>query len=68
MQDKVCTDWPIRRKIAIFDKVMSLNQVEGKSLSLEKANRDGATVKRRAMYVEMSVAKNLVDKIELQAR
>ena len=56
-QDKVRTAWPIQRKMAVFDKVMSQNRVEGKSLSLEKAHTDGATVSCRAMYVEMSVAK-----------
>jgi hypothetical protein len=32
-QDKVRTAWPIQRKMAVIDKVMSLNQLEGKSLS-----------------------------------
>ena len=45
------------KEMAVFDKVMSQNRVEGKSLSLEKAHTDGATVSCRAMYVEMSVAK-----------
>ena len=36
---------------AVFDKVLLLNQVEEKALSLEKEHRGGATVTCRAMYL-----------------
>ena len=38
-------------KLAVLDKIIMLNQVEKKALSLEKAHIDGATVTCLAMYV-----------------
>ena len=50
-QGKVRRAWPIWRKVAVLDKIIMLNQVEKKALSLEKAHIDGATVTCLAMYV-----------------
>ena len=57
-QGKVRKACPICRKVAVLDKIMMLNQVEKKALSLEKAHIDGATVTCLAMYVETKVAKD----------
>ena len=47
---------PNCRKVAGLDKIMMLNQVEKKALSLGKAHIDGATVTCQAMCGELSVA------------
>ena len=50
-QGKVRRAWPICRKVAVLDKIIMLNQVEKKALSLEKAHIDGTTVPCLTMYV-----------------
>ena len=50
-QGKVRRVWLICRKVAVLDKIIMLNRVEKKALSLEKAHIDGATVPCLTMYV-----------------
>ena len=55
-QGKVRRAWPVRRKVAVLDRITMPNQVEKKALSLENAHTDGATVTGRAMFGYMNVA------------